>query len=439
MNKEIRECMRKYLYILLLFFGTTAFGQSVQRFSTWNALEDWVLKNATVIQLNQEQLRMAELTEQASWLNTLNPRIPTTGSWINNTDLPVNFIPGQVFGGPEGSFREITFGQQYISSFTAAPQFDLVNIAKWQDVRAAKANTKVVAAEGMMNRIKLLEQVNVLYCGIIQLKKQQKIVERFVGLSDSLSQIVGRKYDAGLIRLQDRNDAQVNVLQQKGVLRNIVHQLTYQEALLSTLAGISVEIDVTERAEELETKSTVQNQTALNLAMFRVDYAKMMYRSSQLEQLPVLSFQSSLAYQNNSNAQWMDPANRWIYSSFVGAKLTWDLPTNAVKATNVRVKKINFKMAEILLEEEKRNTKVRNEQLIKDWENAKKEVEEKELMAILEKDSYRHAGDQYEKEVIGLDKLILAQNKWLSAQLSVLNARINQQMYQQKIRINYAN
>jgi outer membrane protein TolC len=431
--------MRKYLYIILLFFETTAFGQSVQRFSTWKSLEDWVLKNATVIQLNQEQLRMAELTEQASWLNTLNPRIPTTGSWINNTDLPVNFIPGQVFGGPEGSFREITFGQQYISSFTAAPQLDIVNIAKWQDVRAAKANTKVVAAEGMMNRVKLLEQVNVLYCGIVQLKKQQKMMERFVGLSDSLSQIVGRKYDAGLIRMQDRNDAQVNVIQQKGVLRNITHQLAYQEALLSSLAGITVEIDVTDGAEELETKSTVQNQTAVNLAMFKVDYAKMMYRSAQLEQLPVLSFQSSLAYQNNSNAQWMDPANKWIYSSFVGAKLTWDLPTNAVKATNVRVKKINFKMAEILLEEEKRNTKVKNEQLIKDWENAKKEVEEKELMAILEKDSYRQAGDQYEKEVIGLDKLILAQNKWLSAQLSVLNARINEQMYQQKIRINYAN
>lgn len=174
--------MRKYLYILLLFFGTTAFGQSVQRFSTWKALEDWVLKNATVIQLNQEQLRMAELTEQASWLNTLNPRIPTTGSWINNTDLPVNFIPGQVFGGPEGSFREITFGQQYISSFTAAPQLDLVNIAKWQDVRAAKANTKVVAAEGIMNRIKLLEQVNFLYCGIVQLKKQRKDVGAICGL-----------------------------------------------------------------------------------------------------------------------------------------------------------------------------------------------------------------------------------------------------------------
>ena len=431
--------MRKYLYILLLFFGTTAFGQSVQRFSTWNALEDWALKNATVMQLNQEQLRLAELTEGASWVNTINPRIPTTASWLNNTDLPVNFIPGQVFGGPEGTFREVTFGQQYISSFTAAPQLDIVNMAKWQDIRVAKANTKVVVNEGAVNRIKMLEQVNVLYCGIIQLKKQQKMLERFVGLSDSLFQIVGRKYESGLVRLQDRNDAQVNVIQQKGLLRNIEHQLNYQQLLLSALAGVTVEIESTEGLEELEIVKPAQNLTALNLATHKVDYAKMMYRSSQLEQLPVLSFQSSLAYQNNSNVQWMDPASKWIYSSFVGAKLTWDLPTNAVKATNVRAKKINFKMAEILLEEEKRNTKVRNEQLMKDWENAKMEVEEKALMAQLERDSYRQAGDQYEKEIIGLDKLILAQNKWLSAQLSVLNARINQQMYQQKIRINNAN
>jgi OMF family outer membrane factor len=124
--------MRKLIHIILLFFGTTALGQSAQRFSTWKALEDWVLKNATVMQLNQEQLQMAELTERASWANTLNPRIPTTASWLNNTDLPVNFIPGQIFGGPEGSFREVTFGQQYITSFTAGPQFDIVKVAGYQ-------------------------------------------------------------------------------------------------------------------------------------------------------------------------------------------------------------------------------------------------------------------------------------------------------------------
>jgi len=83
--------MRKLIHIILLFFGTTALGQSVQRFSTWKVLEDWLLKNATVMQLNQEQLQMAELTERASWANTLNPRVPTTASWLNNTDLPPFF------------------------------------------------------------------------------------------------------------------------------------------------------------------------------------------------------------------------------------------------------------------------------------------------------------------------------------------------------------
>ena len=202
MGHQNFETMRNLIHIILLFFGTTAIGQSSQRFSTWKAIEDWVLKNATVMQLNQEQLQMAELTERASWANTINPRIPTTASWLNNTDLPVNFIPGQIFGGPEGSFREVTFGQQYITSFTAVPQFDIVNVARWQDIRSAKANTKVVAQEGMVNRKKLLEQVNLLFCGIVQLKGQRQIAQRFVSLSDSLSQIVGEKYQLGLVRLQ---------------------------------------------------------------------------------------------------------------------------------------------------------------------------------------------------------------------------------------------
>lgn len=432
------ENMRRFLYVLLLFFGTTAFGQSPQRFSTWKALEEWVIKNATVMQLNQEQLRLAELTEQASWVNTINPRIPTTASWLNNTDLPVNFIPGQVFGGPEGTFREVTFGQQYISSFTAAPQFDIVNVAKWQDIRAAKANTKVVANEGAVNRIKMLEQVNVLYCGIIQLKKQQKMLERFVGLSDSLSQIVGRKYDAGLVRLQDRNDAQVNVIQQKGLLRNIEHQLNYQQSLLAALAGVIVEIEATEGLEELEMVKPAQNLTALNLATHKVDYAKMMYRSSQLEQLPVLSFQSSLAYQNNSNAQWMDPASKWIYSSFVGAKLTWDLPTNAVKVTQVGTRKINHEMAKIAWEEEQRNAQVRNQQLNREYDKVLQDYQQQERIASFDQDSYQHVYNMFKQDVVGMDKLILAQQKALQSTLTRIGSKWNSEWVKNKIQISNA-
>ncbi len=165
----------------------------------------------------------------------------------------------------------------------------------------------------------------------------------------------------------------------------------------------------------------------------------MMYRSAQLEQLPVLSFQSSLAYQNNSNLQWMDPASRWIFSSFVGAKLTWDLPTNAVKATNVRIKKINYQLAELVLKDETRKQVVINDQLRLDYENAVQELNEKQEVERLEKDSYRQIENQYNQEIVGLDKLIIGQNKWLNAQMNLLSAKVNTKKYLQKQMIHYAN
>ncbi len=201
--------------IVLVLLSSLVVGQSAKQFSTWNELQNWVIQNAVVMQVNAQQLQLANLTETAAWLNTLNPRVPTTASLINNTDLPVNFIPGQVFGGPEGSFREVTFGQQYISSFTAAPQLDLINVSKWQDVRVAEANTEVVKLETVMSRKRLLEEVNVMYCSIVQLQSQRDLVEKFATLSDSLAIIVGQKYQAGLLRLQYWNDAKINVLQKR--------------------------------------------------------------------------------------------------------------------------------------------------------------------------------------------------------------------------------
>ena len=423
--------------IVLVLLSSLVVGQSAKQFSTWNELQNWVIQNAVVMQVNAQQLQLANLTETAAWLNTLNPRVPTTASLINNTDLPVNFIPGQVFGGPEGSFREVTFGQQYISSFTAAPQLDLINVSKWQDVRVAEANTEVVKLETVMSRKRLLEEVNVMYCSIVQLQSQRDLVEKFATLSDSLAIIVGQKYQSGLVRLQDWNDAKINVLQQRGLLRNLEHQLVLQYSALSSIVGSPVSID--DAGLTLESKPSGQSQTALNLALQRVRYSKMMYRSAQLEQLPVLSFQSSLAYQNNSNLQWMDPASRWIFSSFVGAKLTWDLPTNAVKATNVRIKKINYQLAELVLKDETRKQVVINDQLRLDYENAVQELNEKQDVERLEKDSYRQIENQYNQEIVGLDKLIIGQNKWLNAQMNLLSAKVNTKKYLQKQMIHYAN
>ena len=171
MGPSNHEIMKQRMLLFFTVLTQMVVGQEIS-FQSWDELSKYVNQHGTLEQISQKQLDLAELTEKAAVASVFNPRIPITGSAINNTQLPVSFIPAEAFGGPVGSFREITLGQPYITSFTATPQFDIINVAKWQEVKLAKANTQWVAAEIALNKKKLLEQTNALYCNILLYQQQ---------------------------------------------------------------------------------------------------------------------------------------------------------------------------------------------------------------------------------------------------------------------------
>jgi len=436
-NTNVEVVKRAIIIFIGLMLANIVAAQSPQVFHSWQELSQWVNTHSSVVAIGEKQMDMANLTERAAWANIVNPRIPTTGSWINNNNLPVSFIPAQIFGGPEGTFREVKFGQQYISTFTAVPQVDLINAARWQDVRTAKVNTALVSNEKALNKKRIQDQVNVLFCNILMLQEQRKVLVQFVEIADSLERLAVRKYDQGIIRLQDWNDTQVNLLQQQGSLRNLDMMLTNQLETLSAICGIPCEI-VPTTSDLLEKRPIAQGKLELENASLKMEYARMMHRSAQLEQLPVLSLQGSFGYQNNSNAQWMDPSSRWIYSSFVGAKLTWDLPTTPMKVTQVGTRKINYEMAKILLEEEQRNAKVRNVQLDREFDKSTEDYTQQLQISAFDSDSYRHVKDLFEQDLIGLDKLMMAQQKALQSELAVIGAKWNSEWVKNKIHISNA-
>lgn len=425
-----------FFFILSIFYH--AIGAQVLTIHNWQELSQHILSHSLAEQLGQRQMDLAELTEKAAVANVFNPRIPMTGSAINNTNLPVNFLPADAFGGPTGTFREITLGQQYITSFTTTPQFDIINVARWQELKSAKVNTALVASDIAVNKKKTLEQANAIYCNILTYQKQERIAARFVEIADSILQIIEKKQQQGIVRLQEVNDAKVNVLQQQNLLRNIQNALASQLRSLSGICQKEVVISEPFSAITLDAKTSSTGDAELKKAQWEWEYSKQSERTAMLEQLPVLAFQSSLAYQNNSNQKWADPNFRWIYSSFIGLKLTWDFPTNATKYTNVRSKKINSEIAAIQLEEEKRNTVIRNQQTEADYLKARADYLSAEQILLLDKDSYFHAKDLFEKDLISLEKFLQAQKKWMASEMDFANATINTFFQQNKISINNA-
>jgi OMF family outer membrane factor len=47
-------------------------------------------------------------------INKFNPRASVNYAATDNTQLPVNFFPAEVFGGTPGTFKEVGSGQQYV-------------------------------------------------------------------------------------------------------------------------------------------------------------------------------------------------------------------------------------------------------------------------------------------------------------------------------------
>ncbi len=106
--------------------------------------------------------------------------------------------------------------------------------------------------------------------------------------------------------------------------------------------------------------------------------------------------------------------------------------------TQVRTRKINYEMAKIAWEEEQRNAAVRNQQLNREYEKVLEDRQQQEQIAALDEDTYQHVYAMYQKEVVGLDKLMLAQQKALQSQMNGIAAKWNSEWVKNKIQIGNA-
>ena len=238
--------------------------------------------------------------------NTVNPRVPTTLSVTDNTKLPVSFLPAEIFGGPAGTFREITLGQEYITSFTIAPQLDIVNAGAIAKVKSAKISEEITVTNGLLTQKNLLESVAACYHNILSMKAQQRVLEKNFQIADSIAILVENRYQAGLARSQERNETAVNKL----AIRDKIEQLDYlienQHLMLQILCDIDAKTKLVITAElpatdTLNIQPTASSQLQVRYWQLQKAFAKAELKAAYWSHTPTLSFVSSISWQNNSN------------------------------------------------------------------------------------------------------------------------------------------
>ena len=433
-----------YLYVLMTFrlifllgFGQFVYAQETRIFSSLDEVWNEVKNRNLVFQNADLQSEIASLAYKTSLGNVLNPRMPLSATMINNTKLQQNFIPAEAFGGPAGSFREVTLGQQYNTLFSFQPQFDIINMSNIAQIKAAKINMMLTQSQNDLNTFALHQNVNVTYHNILSFQKQKEILLENLAAAEKIENIVNNRFEEGIARKQELNEAEVNVIN----LRDKIEQLDINVQIQKQMLALFFENNVLpEISEDLskdvfdESQIPDKNTLAYRNAVLQSSFLRQDIRSLQYQYYPTLSFTSSFNWQSLSNDNFFADNSSNIRYNFVGLKLSWDFPTVQRLST---IKNKQYQLSALQNQEAKTKNEADTQfrQLSLEYEKALKQWRNYQTITLLKKDTYDKNVEQFQENILSLDRLLISLNDLLLAQINEGNALTNLSFTKHKILI----
>ncbi len=424
---------------LIVFLGNISL--SAQEFTKLNGFNDVVLlmKNKNYSLVNAElQKNIAELTKKAAVANAFNPRVPTTIQALDNMNQQVSFLPAEAFGGPAGTFKEVTIGQQYVSTFAVMPQFEIFNLSNIAQIKSSKINEQLVDNQNKLNEQQLYYKVNSIYSNILLFKAQKEIFQENLQIAENIKKIIDQKFEEGLVRKQDVNEAEVNVINTKDKIEQLDVNLKIQYQLLNLFFENQTNTEILENVwiyEKEQKAALVKNNLEVENTHLQNILAKQEYKTLQYQNLPSLSFVSSFSWQNLSNESFFHPKANNTNFNYLGLKLNLELPT-AQRIANTRSKKIQVKMLSNNEEHIIKENEIKNQQLLLDYDKSVMQSQNLLKIADLKKDTYEKNYNQFKENILSLDKLLISQNDLLLSKLNLVSALANICFNKNKIDIN---
>ena len=427
------------LLIVILFLPVMVWSQEKKEFHTLDEVLAFAKEKKVSFRNDIIQQNLAELNKKTAVGNAFNPRIPVSAQVIDNMNLQTNYIPAEVFGGLPGSFREITMGLQYVSTFSIQPQFDIINLGNISRIKLAKTNQELVANQQKINEWTIYDQLNGIYFNILSFQGQQQMVEQNIVIAKQILTIVNNRFEEGLVRKQDVNEAEVNLIRLQDQLSQLQFYIQIQQQNLALFFENEVNPILNQNIRDFDHKQILteaNNNLWANHYQLREKVAEQEWKAAQKQQLPVLGFVSSFNWQNLSNESFFHPNSNWIRYNYVGLRLSWDLPTTVSKYSAVKEKKMQWQMAENDRIHFLRENETRNSNLLVEYEKTSSQLENFKKIQTLKEDTYQKYFDQYQENILPLDKLLTAQTDMLLSQLNVITALAGIGFSENKIIIN---
>lgn len=429
-----------FLLVTVILVSPFHYSQENKQFATVKELIAYA-KETNVSLLNANlQLKLADLTTKSSYVNIFNPMIPTTATAVDNIKQQVSFLPGQIFGQPDGTYKSVTMGQRYATTFNVQPQFDILNLGSIAQVQTSKVNSQLVVTQNKINEQEIYSNINAIYFNILSFNAQSEMLTEQIANAQKILSIIENKYNQGIARKQDVNEAEVNVISLKDKLEQVELNRQMQVQSLNLILENEFNITLSEDLWSLNKNSISPAVLPTNLrftnATLQRELASKELTVLKLQHAPVLSFVSSFNWQNLSNVNFFSANSDWINFSYVGLRIRYDLPTTTQRYSSLRSKQIQVEMLknnESHFEKESENT---NKLLELEMQKSIAQKSNFEKILALKEDTYTKNFLQFEEGILSLDRMLISQNDLIISKLNMISALATVGFTQTKIEIN---
>lgn len=423
---------------LILFSFKNSLAQESKTFSTlYEVLEFSKTKNYSFDNAKL-QTHLAELAKKTALGNAFNPKVNTSIQVLDNINLPISYLPAEAFGGVSGTFKEVQIGQQYVSTFNIQPQFDIINLSNFAQIKSAKINEQLVENQNKINEQNLYEKINAVYFNIISFNGQKEVVEENILIAENILKIISEKNKEGIARKQEVNEAEVNLILLKDKLEQLEMNTKIQYEILNLFFENKIESNLKQTIWDFKDQTILfanQNNLQNQNSELQTQLAQQEYKSLQYQNYPTLSFVSSFNWQNLSNDNFFASQSNWQNFNYVGLKLGWELPT-VQRISNIKSKKIQLEILQKTNEHIKAETESKNEQLNLEYQKSLQQFINFQKVFDLKKDTYEKNFNQFKEGILPLDKLLISQNDMIISKLNIVSVLTNIGFSKSKIEIN---
>lgn len=429
--------MRKVLLFILLFQSVLAISQTT--ITDLASCLDHALKHNPQLKLEEVNQKISREKMRAAWSGLL-PQLKAFGNFDNNLNLPVQVVPAQIFGGPEGEYAKLRFGTQYTATYGAEASLNLINVSSWKNVQASAAAQKVSYQQAKEKELSIREQVITAYFFTLLSREAIALQRQLVESGDSLLYAADIRLRNGLVETLEYNRVKAIYLESLQQLKET--EASYIKSIhgLKVLLGMSPSdtLVIMERLD-LE-KAALQSISEINVGVTQLPKYKMLSaRTSQLKSelqrsqtklFPELSMFGRVSRQSFSDELNF---NQWFDVSVVGIRAEWVLFSGFQRQSSIRQANHQLTVAQY----EQQHYVSQAEKELNDlsvnynatWHGVQKHREHHELNIT----NHNIANEKYLQGIYSIDQYVTIYQEAVRSQNMYLNQLANLLVYEAMI------